>query len=288
MNERLRDLFGFTPTDDFHLFWEFACNMKPSAPLNAFNQLTTISLAGPFDLLAGRFDREKANYDPCLHWRYFGDTPEFVTILVGGTDGLHWGYVVDDKAGKPRGIAGYYAHDDVSLFQESPSPFGVLWNELKTMLVDMEEDARHDPQLASDPGTVEDVANCQRLLDSIDLFCSKQKLELPEIVELDYIDHCNLPPPFPFPEPDEFSKLPGLVHKGITDLASEGLSALDASLRVGRMLWHWHNDGNPLIEESAFELLDDAYQVQRNEFLRHVLREHRKHRHRRSLDVFDA
>ena len=120
--QRFQQEFGFTPTDDFRRFWEFACETSPSAPLTAFHDAANVVLAGPFEALAGRFDRDTAHYEPCLHWRYFGDPPEFVTVLTGGTDGLHWGYVVDGES-NALGVAGYYAHDDVSLFEAPTSLF---------------------------------------------------------------------------------------------------------------------------------------------------------------------
>jgi len=279
--------FGFTQTDDFQLFWEFALKTDPKEPQYAFNDTTMISLVGPFDLLAGRFDNEKAKFDPCLHWRYFGDPPEFVTTLVGGSDGLHWGYVVDGQAGPPQGIAGYYAYDDVSVFPEPSSLFRLLWNTLESTLSQIAEDKENDPSLAKDEDTIEHEKRCRQLLDSIDSFCSTQQLKFPKkITKLRFIDDCNPPAPFDFPEPEDFDALPALVEQGLELLASDGFSDVDARLKIGRLLWHWHYDGNPQLEEIAFGLLDAAYESQQSDFLRHVLKEHRQHRHRESLDVF--
>ncbi len=68
----------------------------------------------------------------------------------------------------------------------------------------------------------------------------------------------------------------------------EVVIGLRETLKIGCLLWHWHHDGNSFIEESAYRLLDTAYATQQSEFLRHVLREHRKHRHRDRLDVIDS
>ena len=54
----------------------------------------------PFEVLAGRFDGRVPRNSLLLHWRYYDDPPEFFTVLAGGTDGLHWGYFLDDP---PRG-----------------------------------------------------------------------------------------------------------------------------------------------------------------------------------------
>lgn len=285
---RIRDTFGFTPNDDFHLFWEFARATNPENPRLAFGETAMIRLAGPFDVLAGRFDTETAHFAPCLHWRYFGDPPSFVTTLVGGSDGLHWGYVVERPDDQPLGIAGYYAHDDVTFFQESPSLFGVLWNFTDNAADDMEADLEEHPELVDDEETREHIAACRTLLDSIDEFCTKHGVDGSDIDKLTFIEHCNPPAPFPFPEPDEFDKLPELIAGGIERLVeTQGFSEFDARLKVGRMLWHWHHDGNPILEQAAFELLDAAYATEQKDFLRHVLSEHRQHRHRESLDVFE-
>lgn len=284
---QIREHFGFTPPDDFHLFWEFARSHQPGAPQDAFNSLVGISLVGPFDVLAGRFAKETPRYDPALHWRYFGDPPEFVTILTGGTDGLHWGYVTKEPNSAPIGIAGYYAYDDVTLFQASPSPWGVLRSELESTLQQVREDTEYDPELANDEDTQTQVKLCRQLLDQIASFCSKHRVRISDSAPRAFIEHCNPPSPFPFPEIEDFPKLPALVENGIRQLVASGASERDAQLQFGRFLWHWHHDGNPLIEQCAFSLLDSAYATQDNAFLQRVLRQHRDHRHRPSLDVFD-
>lgn len=50
--------------------------------------------------------------DERLHARYRRDPPEFVTVLGGGTDGLHYGLWYDDPAGLPSLLVYNYARDD--------------------------------------------------------------------------------------------------------------------------------------------------------------------------------
>src|ERR1043166_1423489 len=109
--EQLRPLYGFDWPDDLFRFWEFARRLKPLEPLNALYEPLGITLTGPFEVLDGRFDGRTPRYSPLLHWRYYLDPPEFFTVLVGGGDGHHWGYVFDDPAHPDTLVASYYADE---------------------------------------------------------------------------------------------------------------------------------------------------------------------------------
>lgn len=68
-------------------------------------------LAGPFDVLAGRFNdlNEKTaknlTADAFLvHYRYFYDVPEFQTVIVGKEIGFHVGYLRDEPMQKQQPI----------------------------------------------------------------------------------------------------------------------------------------------------------------------------------------
>lgn len=86
--------------EDFFNFWEFCksiCkeNVRPETVFEKFG----LSLVGPFDVLAGRFD-EAPMYEPgdfLRHWRFYFDPPEFQTILVKKSSGIHYGYWRDDS-----------------------------------------------------------------------------------------------------------------------------------------------------------------------------------------------
>jgi len=286
---RIRDQFGFTPTEEFYRFWEFAQATKPEEPHTAFYDLASIYLTGPFDVLSGRFDKETANFDPCLHFRYFADPPEFVTVLNGNDEGLHWGYVIDHQPNLPLGITEYHAYDvgdDIRLFQESANLFDVLWNQLASNLEDMQLEGYQNPEIYKDEDACNYVDALQQLMESINDFHAKHKVPVPDLEELEFVDHCNPPAPFQWPDPEELGLLPERVASGIERLTDDGVSDANARLRIGRLLWHWHDNGSPLIEELAFELLDTAYTALDHPFSRHVLHQHRQHRHRKKLDVF--
>ena len=56
--------------------------------------MLNLELVGPYDILAGKtFQTPEDSGSLCLHYRYFRDPPEFVTVLKGDDSvGLHVGY----------------------------------------------------------------------------------------------------------------------------------------------------------------------------------------------------
>src|SRR5215472_4392372 len=105
---QLRELYGFDFPEDFFRFWEFVNRLQPLDPLNALWEPLRMSLVGPFEVLAGRFDGRMPRHSLLLNWRYYADPPEFFTIFAG-EDSLHWGYYLDAPPTGPRCIASYYA-----------------------------------------------------------------------------------------------------------------------------------------------------------------------------------
>ena len=61
--------------------------------LDALKDLN-VHLVGPYDILSGKkFKTTENSGSLCLHYRYFCDPPEFVTVLKGDDSvGLHIGY----------------------------------------------------------------------------------------------------------------------------------------------------------------------------------------------------
>src|SRR5690348_14784047 len=99
MNQRLflERRYGLQFPDSFFAFYEFAC--AHSALLEVLGRdlmgmaLTGRDLMGPFDFLRASALPEG---DPLIDARYYNDPPEFLTVAFGRTDGLHWGYYIDD------------------------------------------------------------------------------------------------------------------------------------------------------------------------------------------------
>ncbi|HVS39319.1 MAG TPA: hypothetical protein VMS17_27425, partial [Gemmataceae bacterium] len=60
--DQLRSLYGFDFPDDLFRFWEFVNRLAPLEPLTALYATARLHLAGPFDVLAGRFDGRTTAY----------------------------------------------------------------------------------------------------------------------------------------------------------------------------------------------------------------------------------
>jgi predicted DNA-binding WGR domain protein len=101
--DRLREAYGFDFPDQLFAFWRFA------EPLRAkLLEVLGISLCGPFDVLAGRFDDGWPDLPMLLHMRFRLDPPEFFTVMLGNTDGEEWGLYADDPEHGPFCVAHYY------------------------------------------------------------------------------------------------------------------------------------------------------------------------------------
>jgi hypothetical protein len=96
---------------------------------------------GPLDFLAGAPPEEA---------RYYNDPPEFVTVLGGMTDGLHWGYWFDAPGELEPVVVSYYANDAFELTVHGSS----LFDAVREHLGDFERDAK--AYLVDDPESADD------------------------------------------------------------------------------------------------------------------------------------
>ena len=86
------------------------------------------SLMGPFEFLK-KFARQPEN--PLKDARYYNDPPEFLTVASGGTDGLHWGYYIDDPHAPTFPVVSYYSNDAFELKIAGKTLFEALREEIK-------------------------------------------------------------------------------------------------------------------------------------------------------------
>ncbi|XP_002738599.1 histone PARylation factor 1-like, partial [Saccoglossus kowalevskii] len=87
-----------------------------------------LQLVGPFDILAGKFKKHKGKR-PCyvLHWRYYYDPPEFMTVIKGDdTSQYHLGYYRDDPSEMPAFVASNSANKNSVLAKEAENLFGAV------------------------------------------------------------------------------------------------------------------------------------------------------------------
>ena len=103
--------FRFRFPDDFFKFGNLVQELARRG-ISLSDSPLGISLANLFDV----FREDAVSRDPeALETRFYKDPPEFVTLLVGDTDGLHWGYYVDDPKSTPFPVVHYYHNDAFEL-----------------------------------------------------------------------------------------------------------------------------------------------------------------------------
>lgn len=127
---RLRTAYGFDVPEDLHRFWAFAKRAAPKRPLAVLSDLE-IALTGPFAVLAGELDGYAGPLHPLLHFRFRNDPPELLTVALGSSDGLHWGYWFDERPDVAT-IASYYNHDAYEITDDGCSLFDAFRRHLES------------------------------------------------------------------------------------------------------------------------------------------------------------
>jgi hypothetical protein len=304
--EQVRRLYGFDFPEDFWEFWRFAGRLRPLEPLNALAEPLGIHLVGPFEVLAGRFDRHTPRLSPLLHWRYAQDPAEFFTVLSGDTDGLHWGYYLDDPGAGPAGcVAYYYASDAFDLSVGGDTLFEAVRLELEYRYADLTDYLAEDPAHAADYEAalrqLDDLRSALRRYATGDRFeqggaytdrYQGESARAGRVVAAT-LDGMGVVVP-----PEQYRPL-ALADKKLwhylaedddpAELVGEARAALregfpGTALKLGKDLWAV---GGGRRDGYAFELLDAAYAALGRRVLREVLRAHRAHRDLPSVDVFE-
>lgn len=106
--QKLTERFKVELPEDFFDFWEFCKKLNLENPCGALNESLGLQLVGPYDVLSGSFDDvDESNITSYhLHWRYFYDPPEFLTVIKGDNEtGYHLGYYRDDPKTPPVFVA---------------------------------------------------------------------------------------------------------------------------------------------------------------------------------------
>ena len=85
--ELLVRLYGFDFPEDLHRFFAACRQEKPLEPLKALEDSLGLRLVGPFEGLAGRFDKVEPPAPILLQGRKRWDLPEFFPVLeeIDGT-----------------------------------------------------------------------------------------------------------------------------------------------------------------------------------------------------------
>jgi hypothetical protein len=299
---QLREMYGIDFPEELFRFWQFARQLRPLEPLLALEALG-VHLVGPFDVLAGRFDRHTPRLSPILHWRYYLDPPEFFTVLAGNLDGIHWGYYFDDPGVPPTCVASYFARDDsLELSRDGCNLFEAVRQELEWQYGQSLHDA--DEQEKGE-GT---IAELDRIRQELCRFATADRSQIGQEYTEKYQDA-----PLPRDEtvtaatregmgvvvpPQRFRPLsmkdrklwtylrktkdPVAVVEEARQALGEGFPG--TALKLGKDLW---SIGGRQRNEYACDLMEAAYIALGREPLARVLRVHREDRGLRSVDLFE-
>ncbi len=304
--EQLRRLYGFDFPDDFFAFWDFARLLRPLEPTAALADAIGTHLVGPFDVLAGRLDRHAPRLPMALHWRYYDDPPEFFTVLKGQRLGLHWGYYLDDPAAQSGCVASYCTAGAFEISADADNLFEAVRLDLERHYRDCAELREHEP------GSVYELETRMRQIDDVrSRLCRWRTGDRPETGELyeeRYPEHTTrlarvvaqtrdgmgiaVPPQSYRPLSLSNRNLWQCLRRGAGTavVLEEARQALrdgfpGTALKLGKDFWAVGGDDRAAL---AFDLLDSAYAALGRGVLRDVLRAHRAHRDRPSVDILGA
>ncbi len=145
--ELLVRLYGFDFPEDLHRFFAACRQEKPLEPLKALEDSLGLRLVGPFEVLAGRFDKVEPPAPILLQGRKRWDLPEFFPVLeeIDGTRRV--GFFLDDPDhGGSFGVAVADSENGPNIEVEGEALAWVLRYWLEEAVCEMEE----DPELAGD------------------------------------------------------------------------------------------------------------------------------------------
>lgn len=99
---------------DLYEFWTFCSNLDAKNPRNALKSLLNLELVGPFELLDGCLKTCKTLPNMHLHYRYFYDTPEFMTVIrtLDSKSQFHIGYYRDSPDELPAFVSSNNAQEN--------------------------------------------------------------------------------------------------------------------------------------------------------------------------------
>jgi hypothetical protein len=144
--KQLQELYGLSFPKTFYRFLEFVDSLPPGLLHDAVG----VGLEGPFNVVKGEFADLP---DPLWQSRYYDDPPEFITILHGNMDGLHWGYYVDETNDPMFPVVSFYSNDAFSLSIKGDDVFEALRGEIEAhyeTVLDYQEENPDEPEYAVD------------------------------------------------------------------------------------------------------------------------------------------
>lgn len=274
--ETLESRFGFAFPAGLFRFQEFARDQTAGgAPLEA--PPLSVRLANLFRAFE-QPPRNDAGDPDVLETRLYKDPPEFITALLGDTDGVHWGYYVDDPADRPSCVARYY-HNDAYQLTAFGGLFDAVNEHAKALRRTLAEYVETDPDSAE--SYRRDIVKVDALLGRLAPLAAEEPLRrsitaptrdgMGIVVPPDR--YAPLAPRDLFQEsryvPDEAEVR--RLHEAALKALKSGYAG--SALKLGKDLWDY-----PGCFDVSCELLDAAYEALGRQVLRDRLRRIRDYR----------
>ena len=297
--QQLKRMYGFEFPDEFFAFWELAQRANANGAKDEIWDRLGLSPSGPFDVLAGKFDGVTPRYETLLHYRYYLDLPELFTIFCGNTDGLHFGYWLDDPAQGPACIASYYRNDAYQLVIDGDTLFEALRGLLERCYSSTLENKEDDPDYADHYQA--DLEWYDRFRPRLLEYATKDRPETGEAYTRTYRSGGKravtaptyegigivVPPQYYRPSsltsPTDYM-LPEADAAPVVEEARQALrdGFAGTALQMGQDLWILGADAHT---QEAAELLTSAYEALNRPLLAQVTRVHAQNRNLPCVDI---
>lgn len=274
-------------TEPEHIAVEDTVGLKPSGVLERLD--------------TGRYLEVPASgLDARLDWRFYSDPPEFFTVLLGDSEGLHAGIWCDDSAFAPsNGVVVSYYNDD---------PSGIVCNGYTLLQslrwsLEVSEDDLHEcgspwddhEQLRISLAAVRDAVMEYETADRPETgreYLVRYAVELAGRIAT--VDDMGVWVPWPIaPEPRDTELIRAAIAVGSPKVSVWIAGALAAcaagqpaeALALGRDL-HWMSGMSQRREDAALSLLTAAYTALGRDSLLEIARMHHQFRRLSSVDIY--
>lgn len=314
--EQLAKAYGFALPEDFWRFCRFYQELEADQERGLLGSALGISVIGPMDWVQGYLQGKSFGLPLCLHYRYFMDPPEFITVLSGDTDGQHWGYWIDDPRETEFLVASYHTCDAYEITVCGKTLLEAVRLELELQYAGALEVVEEDEDDEDDEDETDcyrqKLAKLERLRRRLIAYETSERTEtgwdyveqwedIPRQMTAPTLDKMGIVvPPDSFRSWSEAELQLKWIHSGKAgQLTLEQDEAADLyrlaqaflaegkagnALQIGKDLWFF----GKLYAELAYPILDAAYRALDREALAEILTVHRQHRHRKSVDIRES
>lgn len=260
----LRERYGFDFPESFFSFHAWL-----RAHAIDLHDVLEISLADPFRAFDTGLDGDA--FDPVGSARYYNDPPEFFTVLLGHTDGLHWGYWIDDAPARELPVVGYYHSDAFELTVAGSDLFDLVARQIDQGIEGERENIQYDEgERAFYEERITKMETLRDLLPPRSVSTPKRAPIAPTRERMGIVvppERYRALPDDPFggwdyrPGADEVARMEARA----LELLAEGFPG--AALKLGRDLWIYREHA-----ETSVRLLDAAYEALDRPLQRAMLR----------------